>query len=247
MNAIRVESPNGESRDGGLSSRFDLGAELACDEGVSIGDVVLAAANRSFAERQALEKRAEDAEYEALHDDVTGLLNKKGLHKFVDEWAHEEGAPLDTRIVFVAVDINGLKKTNDTKGHQEGDKLLYSVATMLQDIATEGLRESDVVGVARMGEKGDEFFIILTARTTLRGGGVQPDIHESERVVREKINTLIRIKDETKQFSLGLYVTNRQEVMDNSGYLLALERADDEMMKNKRRLYAEMGDQTAEM
>lgn len=242
MNVIRAKSPDDELRQGSLSSRFNLAAELANGETRSIGSVVLDAANRRSQELLDLRQRAEQAEYDALHDDVTGLLNKKGLKKFVDEWAHEPDGPLDTRIVFVAVDINGLKKTNDTLGHQEGDKLLFSVARMLQDIATEGLRENDVVGVARMGEKGDEFFIILSARTRLHGAGVHPDMQESERIVREKINTLIRIKDETKQFSIGLFVTSRQEVMDDSGYLLALERADEQMMENKRRLYMEMGE-----
>ena len=63
----------------------------------------------------------------AYRDPLTGLLNRRAI----DEHAHRvfEVAPGSTREVgVVAVDINGLKLTNDRFGHQAGDRLIQSVA-----------------------------------------------------------------------------------------------------------------------
>jgi len=55
------------------------------------------------------------------------------------------------------VDINGLKVINDTFGHDQGDKLLQHLASLLNSIS----RKGDVV--ARLG--GDEFVILLPSTT----------------------------------------------------------------------------------
>jgi diguanylate cyclase (GGDEF)-like protein len=90
----------------------------------------------------------------AYRDPLTGLLNRRAI----DEHAHRvfEVAPGSTREVgVVAVDINGLKQTNDRFGHQAGDRLIQSVARRLQRAFAR------VPGsiVARVG--GDEFTVLL--------------------------------------------------------------------------------------
>ncbi len=90
----------------------------------------------------------------AYRDPLTGLLNRRAI----DEHAHRvfEVAPGSTREVgVVAVDINGLKLTNDRFGHQAGDRLIQSVARRLQRAFAR------VPGsiVARVG--GDEFTVLL--------------------------------------------------------------------------------------
>lgn len=57
----------------------------------------------------------------------------------------------DNSIIYF--DVNGLKRINDTYGHNAGDALLAHVATVL----SENVRESDMV--ARLG--GDEFGVLL--------------------------------------------------------------------------------------
>lgn len=56
------------------------------------------------------------------------------------------------RIAYVIADINGLKQVNDSLGHLVGDKLVESVANILNKVMTNAFR------VYRIG--GDEFVII---------------------------------------------------------------------------------------
>lgn len=90
----------------------------------------------------------------AYRDPLTGLLNRRAI----DEHAQRvfEVPPGRTHEVgVVAVDINGLKQTNDRFGHQAGDRLIQSVARRLQRAFAR------VPGsiVARVG--GDEFTVLL--------------------------------------------------------------------------------------
>jgi diguanylate cyclase (GGDEF)-like protein len=59
---------------------------------------------------------------------------------------------LRKRVSHIFVDLDGLKRINDTKGHRHGDQALVETAEMLK----ETFRESDIV--ARIG--GDEFVVL---------------------------------------------------------------------------------------
>lgn len=90
----------------------------------------------------------------AYRDPLTGLLNRRAI----DEHAARvfDVPPGDHRAIgVVAVDINGLKQTNDRFGHQAGDQLIQSVARRLQR-AFARLPGSIV---ARVG--GDEFSVLV--------------------------------------------------------------------------------------
>lgn len=86
----------------------------------------------------------------AMHDALTGALNRRGL----DEWFEQRrrcGSGLG--FVLVCLDLDHFKELNDTKGHQYGDAALVEVTRGLQS----ALRRTDVV--ARIG--GDEFVLII--------------------------------------------------------------------------------------
>lgn len=90
----------------------------------------------------------------AFVDPLTGLPNRRA---FEDDFGREvsrarrHGHPLSLAVI----DIDGLKRVNDTAGHGAGDELLRSVAAMLRS----ALRHEDVA--YRIG--GDEFAIVLPA------------------------------------------------------------------------------------
>src|SRR3989344_647864 len=85
-------------------------------------------------------------------DELTKILNRKGLIEILKPWAREVAYQLanpDRRkalivraLSLVFADIDHFKKVNDTYGHQAGDLALKSVAKILKD----NVREIDIVG-----------------------------------------------------------------------------------------------------
>lgn len=96
----------------------------------------------------------------ALHDELTGLDNRRAILR-----ALEQQASLARRsrqpLTLLMMDIDHFKRVNDSFGHIEGDKVLRMVANSI----TARLRTQDLVG--RFG--GEEFLAILPA-TTAQGG-----------------------------------------------------------------------------
>jgi diguanylate cyclase (GGDEF)-like protein/PAS domain S-box-containing protein len=87
----------------------------------------------------------------ALHDALTGLLNRRAFMEALDKAVHHlnrHGTPA----ALLFLDLDGFKRLNDTQGHQAGDKALVAVAQALRS----GVRKNDIVG--RLG--GDEFVIL---------------------------------------------------------------------------------------
>lgn len=84
----------------------------------------------------------------AIHDVLTGALNRRGLNEWFEQRRRNEGD-----FVLAFFDLDHFKALNDTKGHQQGDEALKEVTVALQKM----LRSSDVV--ARLG--GDEFVFIV--------------------------------------------------------------------------------------
>ena len=99
-------------------------------------------------------KRAEQrVAYAALHDELTGLPNR---NLFCEQLAEElKRARRGERLAVLYLDIDHLKRVNDTLGHLVGDKLLKGVADRLRGC----VRDIDMV--ARL--SGDEFAIIQTS------------------------------------------------------------------------------------
>jgi diguanylate cyclase (GGDEF)-like protein/PAS domain S-box-containing protein len=101
---------------------------------------------------EALARSNADLERLSLIDDLTGLYNRKGFLALAEHrmrLANRTAEPFS--IAFV--DLDGLKKINDTFGHLEGNRALVDAASVLR----ESFRESDIL--ARLG--GDEFAIFI--------------------------------------------------------------------------------------
>ncbi|WP_029654177.1 EAL domain-containing protein [Marinobacter daepoensis] len=99
-------------------------------------------------------KRYEAAlEYQANHDDLTGLPNRNLLRDRLDH-AIAQANREKTNLAVLLLDLDQFKRVNDGLGHAIGDRLIQRVAArMIQCV-----RESDTV--ARLG--GDEFMILST-------------------------------------------------------------------------------------
>ena len=104
-----------------------------------------------------LESQIEHNKFLALHDELTGLPNRR---LFQDRLASalERARRTGTQTALLLVDLNRFKEVNDTLGHHAGDRLLKHVATVFSG----RVRRSDTV--ARTG--GDEFTVILEEPTS---------------------------------------------------------------------------------
>jgi diguanylate cyclase (GGDEF)-like protein len=97
-------------------------------------------------------KKEEELFFKSHADQLTGLYNRRA---YEDDIAEHHDTVTEDNFVFVSLDVNGLKKVNDTMGHVAGDELLIGAADcMKQCFGSYGK-------IYRNG--GDEFAAILFA------------------------------------------------------------------------------------
>ncbi len=104
----------------------------------------------SYLENLKLSNRLEEL---AQTDSLTGVSNRYYFDKKMKEeieLSRRFGQPLS----LILIDINGLKRVNDTIGHQAGDAMILGAAQLVRD----NLSVYD--GIFRLG--GDEFVVLLS-------------------------------------------------------------------------------------
>ncbi|MBB2900754.1 diguanylate cyclase (GGDEF)-like protein [Kineococcus radiotolerans] len=110
----------------------------------------------------------------AVRDELTGLLNRRGLHERLP-------AP-GTPVAVLVVDVDHFKSYNDRFGHLEGDRCLARVAAALEA----GSRPGDVV--ARTG--GEEFVVLLHPDPGAPGGRAAQ--RADARAAAERLHAAVR-------------------------------------------------------
>ncbi len=98
--------------------------------------------------RDQLKRRS----WEASHDPLTGLLNRREFEKMVSRAIERAQTDMKTSLLFF-MDLDGFKIVNDTCGHTAGDELLIQ----LSKVISSHIRTNDLL--ARLG--GDEFGLLL--------------------------------------------------------------------------------------
>jgi diguanylate cyclase (GGDEF)-like protein/PAS domain S-box-containing protein len=90
--------------------------------------------------------------YQATHDPLTGLINRREFERRLDDAMDSAHSDEAVHMLFY-MDLDRFKAVNDSCGHMAGDNMLREVATLIKD----QVRDSDFVG--RLG--GDEFGALL--------------------------------------------------------------------------------------
>ncbi|MHA7777819.1 putative bifunctional diguanylate cyclase/phosphodiesterase [Roseibium sp. M-1] len=116
-----------------------------------IGGIFIAVMLKRFLDN--MERLKIEAQHRSIHDDLTGLLNRRGLRQSFEELVGTGGARSD--VTLFQLDLDGFKGINDTAGHAAGDRLLVLVAELLRSIAP----QNSVI--SRIG--GDEFVVVSPA------------------------------------------------------------------------------------
>lgn len=98
---------------------------------------------------QQQDQKSAELEHTSTHDSLSGLYNRAYFDSELERLSRGRTMPISV----VVVDIDGLKRCNDTIGHAAGDALIKETARIL----LESFRSEDIV--ARIG--GDEFAVLL--------------------------------------------------------------------------------------
>ena len=170
-------------------------------------------------EGRNLERENTDLALQSRMDELTGILNRRG---FIEQGqaALDLLQETDTSGVIFFADMDGLKKINDTYGHDMGDKAIMLLARVLKDI----FRSSDVVG--RL--SGDEFGIVAL--------GMKIGHVEKTRLKIEMLCKKVSIENQlpfTLSVSLGAVDLQKSSVLKQ-----LLSEADKELYKEKKKKHA---------
>ena len=142
--------------------------------------------------------------HRSLHDPLTGLANRQLILDRADLMlvrSRRYGLPVAAFII----DIDNFKDTNDSLGHEAGDRLLQAIGSRLTGL----LRSSDTVG--RLG--GDEFVVLAE--------GVS--LAEGPKAIAERIRQVLRPPFYIEGFerlpitlsaSIGIAVGDRRQAQD---------------------------------
>jgi len=107
-----------------------------------------------------LQKQAELFAYQANHDQLTGLFNRRAF----DHWCNEDFARAKTTqqpLTIAILDIDNFKRVNDEFSHLIGDKVIKTVADILQQLVQD---HSPQTKIARWG--GEEFTFLISSKKT---------------------------------------------------------------------------------
>lgn len=170
-------------------------------------------------EGRNLERENTDLAMQSRMDELTGILNRRG---FIEQGqaALDLLQETDTSGVIFFADMDGLKKINDTYGHQMGDKAIMLQARVLKDI----FRSSDVVG--RL--SGDEFGVVAL--------GMKMNYVENTKLKIDMLCKKVSIENQlpfTLSISLGAVDLQKSSVLKQ-----LLSEADRELYKEKKKKHA---------
>ncbi len=176
-------------------SSMQPGREFSRDE---IETVLLLAGYASVALTDALtleqrQKALEQAEWQATHDALTGLANRRLV---IDTITARLAANTVMNVLYI--DVDRFKSVNDLYGHHVGDLLIREVAQRI-DAST---RADDLVG--RLA--GDEFIVVFGSRVDLAQAG-----RIAERV-RQRLNGPATVGGRTVPLSVSIGIATSEGV-----------------------------------
>lgn len=190
-----------------------------------------AAREKARAEREA--QRAEQEAYRADNDPLTDMLNKAAFKVSLSKKFEELGVG-NLGILFI--DLKDFKKANDKHGHEYGDEILTTTATILKSVLRTQGEHTDTVSFESEEERkkagrlgGDEFAVIvdLTPRQDAEKTPEERLVAAGERL-RSAFETNDTIRASGVGMSLGGAIWEGQAVDE------LLKQADAAMYEDKR-------------
>ena len=151
----------------------------------------------------------------AMHDELTGLPNRRYLESFLN-YKLDEFKRFNKLFAVVFADIDNFSEFNNTYGHDVGDHVLKNISTSIR----QNTRKNDLIG--RWG--GEEFLGVLTVNTDYDGTIL------AEKIRQLVDNTEVQHKGEVLNVSISVGVTTVKKEDDAE---TIIKRADDLMYQSK--------------
>ncbi len=168
----------------------------------------------SFTDITELKEKSNLLEYQANHDQLTGLFNRQKFNEIFKKEIKREKR-YNNNLSLIIFDIDNFKNFNDDFGHNVGDEVLKIISKVL----LENIREHD--SVARWG--GEEFLVLLPQTDELGAKNVAEKI-------RKAIESYKR-NDIPRQITASFGVTRFKEDDNETS---VLKKADDALYKAKK-------------
>ncbi len=167
-------------------------------------------------EAQTFRSHLEQQSLRAMLDSLTGLANRAGLQKRMEE-EYERWQRYGGQLLLAVLDVDHFKQINDRFGHLAGDKVLRLIAQQL----SRRLRKSDFIG--RFG--GEEFVLLMPGTSLEQGEAVLNQLRMDIR------DCPFHFKNDrvTVTISLGYTALNQGDKLEQ-----VFDRADQAMYKAKQ-------------
>jgi len=160
------------------------------------------------------QKQRDHLQQIAYQDYLTGLYNRNYLAVWNERQASDPADP----VTFVSIDLNDLKKVNDSHGHKYGDQLLCEMSGLLKRHFS-----GEKYAVMRIG--GDEFLVLARGADSAEVGRAM------EAMTAEAAG--VRVSDIPVTFAYGM-CTQRAEAFD---FEAGLRESDLRLLENKDRFH----------
>ena len=196
-----------------FENRYFWFALLTLLLGLSIIIIVISIWNASLKKAvkektKALEVSTQELLYKTYHDELTGLYNRVYFSEILEEI---QSKPLPLSIIVA--DLNCLKITNDTFGHEAGDKLIINMAKLIQSNIEEGHI------ACRIG--GDEMIVIMP----------ETDARKSLDILAKIKQATISSKEEPIRPLVALGAATK--INEDESFSRLFKRAEEKMYENK--------------
>ena len=164
-------------------------------------------------QEQEYEKRLIQAEEKAMIDALTGVKSKYAYMEAEAQLDHQIETQSQPPFAVVVLDVNDLKKVNDTSGHQAGDQYLRDACRMI----CQTFKHSPVFRVG-----GDEFAVIAQG-------------HDYEHI-DQLIRGIEELNRESTRAGGAVVACGMARFTDDTSVASVFRRADMDMYANKQRL-----------
>lgn len=171
-------------------------------------------------------KEMEDTVFISEHDALTGLKNRHGFENDSENYRYSEHS-----LGLIFIDLNYLKKCNDTLGHEAGDALLKNMATVVSEAIKKFNHDEQYCFGYRFG--GDEYAISCWNCEEGTLSKLQEELAKQRDILNQKTNS----EPVPLSFAYGAVWRERAD-MSMIDVQDMISKADKQMYKMKRKMKA---------